>query len=366
MTTGTVGFDPFNGTFNGVGFYRTWNGTDGKTEPYAGGVRAKWNAYSTTIAARRRDDRYKIMTPSGVVTLNAVCSFPVTTLPFTANDQQRLLTKLLAKVKSHEFNLAVDLAQLKQTTGLLASNLGHLGRAALYLKRGDFVSALREFGAEPRSKRLKGKDISARWLELSYGWLPLLGSCYEAAKAFEHLSSGPRTNLFRVSIENRRTLDGSHGLSVWSSPYQVITRRYLQYEMYEEMSFARQLGALDPLSVLWELTPWSFVVDWFIPIGSYLENLMQIPNLRGRFLTTDVSRCFGMDGFVAKSSGGYHQGYQFLGQVSSPIDVYRRTVMNRVPSSSLSVPLPSFDLSGSFSVRRLWNAIALAHQRFAA
>jgi hypothetical protein len=34
-----------------------------------------------------------------------------------------------------------------------------------------------------------------------------------------------------------------------------------------------QLGLLNPLSLIYELTPWSFVVDWFVPIGPVLNAL---------------------------------------------------------------------------------------------
>jgi hypothetical protein len=42
-----------------------------------------------------------------------------------------------------------------------------------------------------------------------------------------------------------------------------------------DMRFAEPaaLGFTNPLVVAWEVVPWSFVVDWFIPVGRYLEQL---------------------------------------------------------------------------------------------
>jgi hypothetical protein len=367
VTTGSIGNSSVvqSTSFTGLGFAKDWAGGDGRYEPFSGGVRDKWNNYTCTISSRLRDRTYRIKTPTGTETLNASVNVPTPVPPFfTANEQQRLLSRLLKQVKDHEFNLAVDLAQYKQTAGMLADNLGHLGRAALYLKRGNIAAAVREFGVEPRSTRLKGRDISGRWLELSYGWLPLIGSCYEAAKAFESISNGPRKKQFVANIWKEEILERGTP-TLYSTRYRQKYRRYLTYEMYEELSVERQLGVLDPLSVAWELMPWSFVVDWFIPIGSYLELLMQIPFLQGRFLTTDVVKLTGSEGFVVTTPlGSFHQGFIYQGTVKASTDVYRRTVMSRTLGGPPSVPLPQFDLGGAASLKRFWNALALAHQRF--
>jgi len=36
-------------------------------------------------------------------------------------------------------------------------------------------------------------------------------------------------------------------------------------------SFAAQTGFTNPINLAWEILPFSFVVDWFLPIGPYLE-----------------------------------------------------------------------------------------------
>jgi hypothetical protein len=36
-------------------------------------------------------------------------------------------------------------------------------------------------------------------------------------------------------------------------------------------AFAAQTGFTNPINLAWEILPFSFVVDWFLPIGPYLE-----------------------------------------------------------------------------------------------
>jgi hypothetical protein len=139
--------------------------------------------------------------------------------------------------------------------------------------------------------------------------------------------------------------------------------RYLQYEMYEEMSVARQLGMLDPASVVWEIVPYSFVVDWFVPFGTYLSNLNAIPKLKGRFLTTYVTSRAGFDvqwsnAFNAQVTAGTRRA-GFLPNV-----VWMKKTTSRVFSNALTVEPPQFVGDGVSHGNRLWNAIALAAQAF--
>jgi hypothetical protein len=52
---------------------------------------------------------------------------------------------------------------------------------------------------------------------------------------------------------------------------KVVVRRSLKVTVAEPPSAMQSLGLLNPEVVAWELLPWSFVIDWFIPIGDYLQ-----------------------------------------------------------------------------------------------
>jgi hypothetical protein len=128
---------------------------------------------------------------------------------------------------------------------------------------------------------------------------------------------------------------------------------------------------LDPLSVAWELLPWSFVVDWFIPIGSYLDLVNQVPSLKGRFLTTTVRTRTNSKNprFTGALYGNPPNGIDWWDHKvlndPLPFDKWRSTTLTRTYSESLSVPLPQMHLGGAVQGRRFWNALGLAHQRFA-
>lgn len=362
----------------GLYFYKSWDGGDGRYETVDGRRRWKWNNYTTIIASRSRGrSKFTVWYNSGPADPNPLQSFEETAnvslngfgqaLSFSSSDQQKLLSQLLEKVKNHEFNLAVNLGEMKQTVGMLSENLRKLGRSMLALKRGDFATAARQLGSRPRGTRLKGSDVAGRWLELQYGWVPLISESYEAARAFAAMSNGPRAKIVRTKIWKAGQFEGSQSPTQYSHVYNEKLERHLQYEMYEELSAPRQLGLMNPASVLWELLPYSFVVDWFVPIGTYLENLNQIPRLKGRFLTTDVRRRTGWSNFhVPGDLPRYLNGRYVHRWEKPPIDTFRETEVTRKASTALTVPLPSFrqGLEINLQSKRMWNAIALAYQRF--
>jgi len=272
---------------------------------------------------------------------------------FSSNDQLKLLGKLSAKVKDHDFNLAVNLAQGNQVVSMVTSTLAKFAKSVRALKHGDFATAARQLGARPRTSRLKTTDVSGRWLELQYGWLPLIGDSYEAAKAYAALTAGPRSKMYMVSM-SAAAKEQSAIVGPLAYSYKNKIKRRIIFDQYEAMTAKRQLGLEDPYSVIWEIIPYSFVVDWFYPIGSYLDAMNAIPALNGRFLTTTTTT---REGLFFRDRGLVQ--YQ-LSSITSR-DAKQITVL-RTPSTAINPPLPSF--TQGLSGKRIWNAIALAHQAF--
>jgi len=328
------------------------SGSDGKFETVGGVTRTKWNNYSSYgwKAVRSVGKRNYFGTPLDVWT-NSTC-FPGPLL--TANDLVTLQSRLSEAVKGHQFNLAVSAAQGKQTVDMVSKAIFSVGGAISDLKKGRFESAARRFGVNPRPSKLSSKDIAGRWLELQYGWLPMFSDVYEASKAYESIANGPRKSIVQVGISRTKQGNASCSPSVYSCKGVNKDSARIIYEMSEQISTPRSLGLTDPLSVAWELIPYSFVVDWFIPIGDYLENLNVIPNLQGRFLTSQIQRFQGSTVWIDGS-------YQWFNKPTEHVQYYN---MTRTVSTSLAVAKPGFNsIPDAMSPKRIFNALALVVQR---
>ena len=343
VSSGTIGYAPY-------GFYRSWSVADGKYEVFQGRLRDKWNDYSLVLREQRQ-------TISDEGNYTNSCNERSFWNVFTPQDELKLQARLVSAVRGHDFNLAVNAAQGIKTVDMVVNNLGKFGRAFLKLRHGDFAGAARQLGAAPRPSKLKPSDVPGRWLELQYGWLPLIGDTYEAFKAFHKLSSGTRESRVSVSKRIKSRYDGSQSSFNWTGWGDEVTRMTVIYEMSESLGAPRSLGLMDPLSVVWEILPYSFVLDWFVPIGTYLDNLSIIPALRGRFLTTKSyvyrnSTVPTGQGFNAHLFTGAHGTFMCI-------------KLDRVVSNSLAVVGPRFvPFSQAMSPRRIWNALALTAQIF--
>jgi hypothetical protein len=144
------------------------------------------------------------------------------------------------------------------------------------LKRGRFGDAWAALGITKVNRELKGKHKRAAdlWLELHFGWEPLI---YDIGDAIEVLQ-GPRPpsevegrGVFR--LRNRTVTGASPNRDFVERNYKFTTKCCALVAVENpNQALANQMGFVNPLSVAWELVPYSFVVDWFLPVGGFLNS----------------------------------------------------------------------------------------------
>lgn len=327
--------------------YSNKQGADGRYTTNANGnVVLKWNDYDVRFGQ-------STCTANHLGVVMQVDNNPPSRYGVSDSDILGLLSRFADAVEEHRFNLAVDVAQISQTYSSTLNILRSLGNAGRSIRHGDFIGAMSALGSSSGGqRRFSSQDISSRWLEVQYGWLPLL-SDVERGWNLTQRSNSERNTTVRASISRSSLWDGSPAPSLYTGKGRVDTRVSIVGELYEDLSITRSLGLLDPLSLVWELVPYSFVVDWFLPIGSYLSALNIIPHLKGRFRLTTVTKYdnravdLGLNPAYAGSTGRFRYYY-----------------LRRENTALGDIPFPSFvSLPDALSPRRLYNAIALAHQR---
>lgn len=237
---------------------------------------------------------------------------------------------LLQKISTSVSNLSVTIGEAGQTAKLVTSSATKIYNAVRSLRRFDLGGFSRSLGISvSRAKELRfghrkkllvdqlwdlEKDTVVKsgkvtlkygdqrilhvlreeqrvqdflfdtWLEYKYGWTPLLSDVYDQAKALAtHMVE--RSNAVRYESVKLRDADhrevivpGPIGNQTWTATgvreeEQRVSLK-VWYSIPEEQIRAQDtFGLNNPAVLAWELLPFSFVADWFIPIGSALENL---------------------------------------------------------------------------------------------
>lgn len=280
---------------------------------------------------------------------------------WTANDELILQGRLQTAI-SADFDAGVFGATLHEGLVTIKNSASAVLGSLNSLRKGDVVGAIRALGRVPgqaKSNRIKQQvkagDISGAWLSLQYGWLPLISDCFEAGVALER-AINRRSLTFRVNYKKvLPVINCALSPTRDNIPWSEVHRVSLKATLNEDVSVPRALGLTDPFKIAWEITPWSFVVDWFIPIGDFLAAASYFRGLNITWVRTEF----------LKGSGEY------LG----PIDPNAATIfvsggwkgtsvrLSRTKGTGITVKSPSFkSVSKALSLGHLKNASALIHQ----
>jgi len=321
--------------------------------------------------------------------------FPNNFGPIASPDEikAKAIDKLREKVAGSDFDLGVFLGTGHQAFQMIATTATTISKALYQAKRGRFdraadvlkklnVTRGRAYPAEmladattelrkasralSRARIAKDpvgveKSLSSGWLQLQYGWLPLIHDVKSAAESLAERTgeAGNYTMTYRARVRDRSAPVVTQGASprVMGSGYM---ERSCQIKAFlTSVNSATLFGITNPLSLAWELLPWSFVADWFIPVGSYLERLNFVSALTGTYVITTRDLLMRTGGDDSWTDAQYR--YKLVKSSFSYEDVsFLRSV-----NINLTVPTPNIiPLSRAASYRRAVNAVALITQRF--
>lgn len=251
------------------------------------------------------------------------------------------MVKALNSIADNKAGLGEDLATYAQTVRMFTSKGQALGNLLGAFKRDP---RMRNFRKRPPGGGVP-KKVSDAYLEYVYGWKPLVSDLYGIIQLVKQYSSGIKPIIVHghgkmdqsttsALIRYKPGQSGANAQNyIVGTTTSVVKVRCDLYARVDPNLIAfrilNQLGLLNPLSLEWELVPWSFVVDWLLPIGPWLQSL-----------TAPIGLNF-VSGSVAERVSRLH-----LGKIGLIIDGY--------PNPEVDQPIPFT------AVDELYNREALA------
>lgn len=202
-------------------------------------------------------------------------------------------------------------------------------------------------------------------LAFQFGVKPLLNDAYQAGKALaRHSTSGNEI------IEVRGVGNGTdRKYAKWNRQTSEIFHRNVtvtckvsyvcEYRIINgTLDTLNKLGLINPAEIAWEVIPWSFAIDWFLPLGNYISSLSASAGLEFIRGTKTVTTTTTYDNFVvyktdpttAYDKDGYVHG-------SKSVETKVRTVLTSPPDLELPV------FKNPYSLNHLIDALALLRQK---
>ncbi|UHR49823.1 MAG: maturation protein [Sanya levivirus 1] len=336
----------------------------GTKSPHINGKLVKrQNPFSLTKEEGRYGE-YGIVGPFGNFVVKSTTSVMDSTMSFGSYQSfdESLLDQATLDAYSDLYQKVANVADLirtrQETASMVVNRLRSMVSLARDLRHGRIEQASKRLGRSlhPNPKTRSGQPLGARWLEYSYGWSPLVQDVYNILdKGFGPImfrSSGFASNdLFDTKTKTFGTPSSFYGMETHEVGVTSLqsAKCFLFAEVPGSAVSAISAWGLDnPALLAWEALPYSFVVDWFLPVGDYLNVVGNVGYtakvtgaLRVQTLETTMS---------GKLSIDREAPYKPYGSGAPYYRYYRRK--NRLISIP-SVPLPRFKNPFSLSQRVL-------------
>jgi len=308
-------------------------------------------------------------------------SFPLGT---DASLQELALQRIKRKIQSHSgtTNVCVPIAELKDLRGLIRS-MADLTQptmvkliAAKKLREGARITHVR---APWKSEAYK-KAASA-WLSYSFGISPMMAEVRQIAESISDFIYRENHNVVLTGSASRDWFGGTknagseqgpigstlnfdtlqyHELSYqWKGGFHIPVSAANDYDMMDH--FGLKLPSLVP--VAWELIPYSWVVDYFTNVGTFLDDVFTITPGVSKYLTcTRVYRCHGQQRPRYVVTPEIAPSFTVLQDAHTPLSQwhyldFERTVHSAIPMSQLRVK--TADEISRNSISKLLNLAAV-------
>lgn len=280
--------------------------------------------------------------------------------------------KLLSKWRQSQFNLGVFVGEGKESVELIVSRLTDLAKAANQLRQRNLGGALRTLAHVPKGSRRSAQSIlgntanslSDAWLELQYGWKPLINDISAAA---EMVKLHPKEERVKARSTNRGGAHLNSSSNIGTVKVFNNDKRLQEIVVVaSQPSMMERLGLSDAASIAWELVPFSFVLDWFGPISDYLASIHAINNMPVMSCIQTFSSKQVANITVNPNVDKFY-GYPVLmrGTTTSIIISGTRTVYSSLPEAWLASNQVPREISNNYepSLQRMANATALVQQK---
>lgn len=175
---------------------------------------------------------------------------------------------------TNTYDLLTELAESKETLAMVISILRAVRRP---------LEAYKAFERQLRKNKKLSKEkmfeaLQSKWMEYRYAIMPAFYSVQDVSKLIKESNNAYKTDREKRVITYNNVTDvpliNTHDSYVYQEVSGTTTVRAVGKARYNlsnlDLRLFDQVG-LNPFVTAWELIPFSFVVDWFVNIGDWVQ-----------------------------------------------------------------------------------------------
>lgn len=236
------------------------------------------------------------------------------------------------------------LAEMNESLQMIArraSQLYKAFKAAKRLRAGKALTDLKDAFRPPKGGwREYAKRTGGAYLEEHFGWAPLIQDVHDAIETLQNPIPKIRIQGSGSAQWSRLKTGGPYyaWLGGGKATMRCRSSAYVQLDN-PNLHLASQLGLINPLSVAWELVPLSFLIDWFLPVGSFLESLTDFAGVtllqpcHSVLMHADFNETYLMSDGTMLTAGSDYVDFERFASVSHPgvhmLPIFQRLSVSR-------------------------------------
>ncbi len=264
-------------------------------------------------------------------------------------DLSKLDGPIRAKIKDSNLNLAQAMAEYRQTARLFSNAVRDVAGIIRNIRSGRGGEKLFKALQQPPNKM--SKAVANRWLEIQYGIRPLMSDVHGSAEALAKALDEGVFMYQSVKRVEKSFVPTSYAFLNGGTTHVVSQRVTARYRISSAaVKQLSEVGITNPALLAWEIIPYSFVIDWFVPVGNWLAS---------------IDALAGVSNLVVNRSYESVATTQVTGKsadfVMVPFGLSTEIRSERLAPSS-SIGFPRLEYKPSLSLTKVLNAAALLRQ----
>jgi hypothetical protein len=297
-------------------------------------------------------------------------------------DTSNVVNAAIVNAGRSQASFGESLAEVRETAAMFSSGALRAISAVNLIRRKDFKGAAHQLGLTLSKDQVKKKskdrslgklpretasEAASRHLLIQFGIMPVVDDIFTAIDLFENglqRTPGKENVVFGFATNNREvSLDevgyysphaGRYSSKTTCSIRQTCKLRYV-CKNRSLLYAANQLGLANPVKTAYDILPLSFVVDWFWPIGNYLETMSSTFGLRftDGYVSTVVETKFAVGEQISKGIGG--------GSLVSRPSFHAYSFQRNKEDAYARPPQPQFPVN--FGIGKAMTSLSLLAQR---